>query len=1652
MAENRLHAFEGTVSLSTFVTRLVCLCMVPLLLLAGWLAFDGVRTRQTEDESQALNLAQNFVTYVDDHLSARIAALNMLAVSPLLDDATRRQELYQEALGFLQSFGSHVILADIGVPMRMLFNTRVPFGADLPLLPQPASHAAAPTALKTGKPSVGDTFLGPIAIEPLIAIAVPAMREGRPVALLLSLIETAHFQGHIREVVLPSGWSLSLRDGRGETIAHYNPEADQGTASRLVINSKISPWSAVLTIPRTAYWAKLIATVPALGSGILCAVLLTLLVGMKAGNRVGKEVASLTETGSTDTPPSKIREVAAARLLLNEAAKTREKAEAVLRESERNLRLFIEHAPVAIAMFDREMRYLAVSRRWITDYRLGHQDILNRSHYAIFPEISDAWKAVHQRGLNGEVIEADEDAFVRADGTVQWLHWVVRPWQADADTIDGIIILTEDITRRKEAEEALRASQQIVEGIVNAIPVRVFWKDKNLVYLGCNKEFAQDAGFSDPKDIIGKDDYLMGWRDRAELYRGDDRQVIEGGFPKSLIEELLTTSEGNTITILTSKIPLLSSSGEISGVLGTYMDITERKRAEIAVQESRDRYRALFENMLNGFAHCKMLFDDQGSPVDFFYLDVNQAFTRLTRLENVVGRRVSDVIPGIREMSPEVFKIYGRVALTGKPETFEIYFKPLGIWLSVVAYSLNKEEFIAVFDNITERKRDEESLRISHRFLELVHDQREMTPLLEAFMSEIKTYTGCEAVGIRVLDEEGGIPYWAYTGFSQEFFNLESPLSITSDQCMCINVIKGATDPSLPFYTQGGSFYMNGTTRFLATVSEEDKGKTRNRCNYEGYETVALVPFRDGDRILGLIHVADRRESMLPLETVELLEKAALQLGAAIKRVSAEQELRESRERYRLVADFTYDWEYWIDPVGKFLYVSPSCERVSGYLPSYFIGDPTRLLEIVHPDDRYILESHMETDLPTDKPPCNLEFRIIRGDGQTRWVSHSCWSVYSKGVYAGRRGSQRDITERKESEKALEEESTRRRILFEQSPDGIVIIHPQTAGFVDFNRTAHEMLGYSREEFAKLTIFDLEAVETVEETKARIAEVVQEGRVDFETLHRTKQGDTRNVHVTAQLTDVMGASVYHCIWRDITDRKHAEAEIRDSEERNRKLVEASADAILVRSEQIINYANPAAVKLFRAESEKDLIGKSYLDLIHPDDRSLSAERVRRNIEEGWIAPPREHRILALDGQVVEVESTGVPVRYKGGYQTFGVFRDITERKKAYEEKAKLESQLQQAQKMESLGTLAGGIAHDFNNILGVIIGCSEMLEISNAVEVSSQGTLKSILTASTRAKELVRQILAFSRHAKQEKILLNLKPVIRETFDFLRASIPAAIRLRQQIDPTVDTVIADPTQMQQILMNLCTNAVHAMEKTGGVLDVGLSNVTLASDDVKSFPDLDAGEYVRLSVTDTGHGIAPGDMQKIFDPYFTTKELGKGTGLGLSVVHGIVKAHGGTIKVYSELGKGASFQVFLPRAEGITTTSEPRIPQPLPGGHERILLVDDEAALADIEKRMLTWLGYEVEVRTSAIEALAAFKANPRKFDLVLTDLSMPQMTGMKLAKEMVQIRSDIPIVLCTGYSDQVEERTAASVGIKSFLFKPLVANELAEAIRKALGK
>ena len=394
--------------------------------------------------------------------------------------------------------------------------------------------------------------------------------------------------------------------------------------------------------------------------------------------------------------------------------------------------------------------------------------------------------------------------------------------------------------------------------------------------------------------------------------------------------------------------------------------------------------------------------------------------------------------------------------------------------------------------------------------------------------------------------------------------------------------------------------------------------------------------------------------------------------------------------------------------------------------------------------------------------------------------------------------------------------------------------------------------------------------------------------------------------------------------------------------------------------------------------------------------------------------------------------------------------DNRKRKQAEKHQKKLEAQLQQAHKMEAIGTLAGGIAHDFNNILAAIIGYTEIATMKLPKDNTVLPDLNEVLKAGKRAKDLVAQILAFSRQSRQERTPISIQPIVVETLQLLRASIPATVEIRKSIDAR-GLVMADATQIHQVMMNLCTNAHHAMEERGGTLEVDLSEVEIRPGDVDGNEQIQPGKYVRLMVGDTGKGMSLELQGKIFDPYFTTKEKGKGTGMGLSVVHGIVDEHGGRIDVRSVPEKGTKFTVYLPLIAGEAKTEEEEDKnEPIPTGTENILFVDDETPIVNLGKELLNRLGYGVTTETSGPAALELFRAQPEKFDLLCTDLNMPGMTGIDLAREVKRIRADAPVVLCTGSRESRIEEKVKQIGIKASIMKPFVIRSLALAIRTAL--
>ncbi len=518
--------------------------------------------------------------------------------------------------------------------------------------------------------------------------------------------------------------------------------------------------------------------------------------------------------------------------------------------------------------------------------------------------------------------------------------------------------------------------------------------------------------------------------------------------------------------------------------------------------------------------------------------------------------------------------------------------------------------------------------------------------------------------------------------------------------------------------------------------------------------------------------------------------------------------------------------------------------------------------------------------------------------------------------------------------------------------------------------------------------------------------------------------------------------------RMVQERNKAEAALRESEKNYRELVQ-SANSIIMRmdTEGKITFFNTYAQNFF-GYREEEIIGKNVIGTIVPElniagfdlavmikdigahpERYVSNENenIRRNgerVQVTWM----NKAIYDEDGNVSEILCVGI---------------DVTE-------KWQLEKRLAQAQKMESIGTLAGGIAHDFNNILSAVIGYTELSLIDIPKGSALQNNLQQVLKAGGRAKDLVRQILTFSRQRENELVPVKVSLIVNEALKLLRASLPTTIKMRHHIKSYL-AVLTDPTNIHQVLMNLCTNASFAMQKEGGVLEVSLSDVDLDADFAKQHPDVKPGKFIRLIVSDTGYGMSPEVSERIFDPFFTTKKMGQGTGMGLSVVHGIVKSHGGTIIVESSPGKGSAFSVFLPAIESEVTDQADQA-QLVITGNERILFVDDEDFQADIGKRMLERLGYRVTAKTNSVEALDLFRQTPDEFDLVITDMTMPDMTGDVLSRRLISIRPDIPIIVCTGYSARINPDIIKEIGIKEMAMKPVVMKDIAQMIHRVLSR
>jgi PAS domain S-box-containing protein len=519
----------------------------------------------------------------------------------------------------------------------------------------------------------------------------------------------------------------------------------------------------------------------------------------------------------------------------------------------------------------------------------------------------------------------------------------------------------------------------------------------------------------------------------------------------------------------------------------------------------------------------------------------------------------------------------------------------------------------------------------------------------------------------------------------------------------------------------------------------------------------------------------------------------------------------------------------------------------------------------------------------------------------------------------------------------------------------------------------------------------------------------------------------------------------------IEERKQAENALHESRKKYRYLANTLPQVVFeVDAKGTLTFVNRIAFDFFGYSKDDFEKGLNIIQMIMAEDH----ERVMANIgrlQSGLNVNGAEYRAIRKDGSTMPIAVHASPIIHENEFMGFnGIVIDLTDQKTAEEEKNRLQVHFQRAQKMDAIGTLAGGIAHDFNNILSAIIGYTELSldEIDKDSEI--EYNLTAVLAAGERAKALVNQILAFARQSDENLQPTQVDTVAKEVLKFIRSSIPATIDIRQNITSDAP-IMGNPTQIHQIMMNLCTNAAYAMQADGGVLGVDLKDTFIDRRAGKAATGLKPGNYIELMVSDTGTGISPETIGTIFDPFYTTKPVGEGSGMGLSVVHGIVESYGGKITVVSELKKGSVFTVYLPITPK-RISSHPDEMETLPAGTERVLFVDDETSIAEMAGMVLERLGYQVTTRTSSVAALNFFSTKANDFDLVITDMTMPGMTGDKLAVELMKIRADIPVILCTGYSKNISDETAKKLGIKAFAYKPIVRAHLAKTVRKVLDE
>jgi len=768
------------------------------------------------------------------------------------------------------------------------------------------------------------------------------------------------------------------------------------------------------------------------------------------------------------------------------------------------------------------------------------------------------------------------------------------------------------------------------------------------------------------------------------------------------------------------------------------------------------------------------------------------------------------------------------------------------------------------------------------------------------------------------------------------------------------------------------------------------------------------------------------------------------------ERKRAEEALREKENKINILYNNSPDMYTSVSAYdASILLCNETLLNKTGYSREELIGFP--IFKLYHDDCmtevKKTFQEFVETGVIKDR-----ELTLKRKDGSKIDVSLNVNAIRGQaGEIKYSVSSWRDITQRKQAELKLikakhkaEEGEKRFRAFIEQSPVAIALYNLDGTGMYA-NQKYLEVLGLkSLGDFIGRSAHEYFAPQFREESKERSRRRLLGLPVplEFESIALHSDGSEFPMHVAVGAIKLSADETVNISFiANISERKQAEEALRESEERYRKILEN----VLVGVYQVtvdgkFLFANKKMMEMFGYSSfeEFEAAGSIVELYARPEERTRVFDEI---LSEGFINAEVEFR--RKDGQTIWVKlHTRKTGNKEGAIILEGLMEDVTAIKN-------MKTQLQQSQKMEAVGTLAGGIAHDFNNILAVILGNAEL-----AIDDVPKGNLaaeclEEIRLASIRAKEMIQQLLSFSRKTDEENKPLNMVPVIKASMKMLRTAIPSSVEFNQHISDEPCNIMGNASQINQIVMNLVTNAFHAMYEEEGLLEVTLEKIILQEEKPCFDWILAPGAYVRLKARDTGKGIDQQILGRIFEPYYTTKDVGKGTGMGLSVVHGIVKRHDGGIRVESEFGKGTVFEIYFPALVEMIE-EEKELDGEIKGGSERILFVDDEASIVKLNHQRLESLGYRVKSTTRPLEALEWFRADPDQFDVIITDMTMPKMVGDKLTKEILAIRPDMPVIICTGYSERISADNAEALGARKYIEKPIEIRELAASLREVL--